>query len=93
MKKFIIAVTCLLFALPVLANQPPPEPEGIEWRYRSQCSDNEYPSEHGTCVIGVTPDGSIYLVFWQQQRLSFVRRVKPEGGYETIWVADHYSTF
>lgn len=90
MKTSIIAVIFSLFASLAMASEPPPEPPGMVWTYTTACSDQEHPTERGTCVVGHTPDGTIYLAFWQRGQLTFVRKVV-DGGYETIWVRPGYA--
>lgn len=81
--KRLVLLFCLL-ALPALANEIPPEPPGMVWTTRGACSDNST-GKRGMCVIGHDPQGTPYVAFWVKGELEFVRRVKPEGGYEVIY--------
>lgn len=84
-----IAIYALL-ATGVLANEPPTVPEGgLSHLYTTLCIDAET-QQKGTCHVMQDIQGVIYTTFWQHDKLMFIRRSLPDGGYETVWERDTY---
>lgn len=81
---------CVLMATEVLANEPPPIPEGLTYAFSSPCEDKETGTP-GTCHVFTDTEGWYYTAFWLRKELMFIRRSKAgEGDYETIWERDTY---
>jgi len=91
MKRYVLAA--LLLASPVVGQELPPVPEGgLNHFHESPCTDNET-KERGMCYLSNDRQGTIYLTFIQNERITFIRRLRPEGGYETMYVRNGYNTF
>jgi hypothetical protein len=69
-----------------IANHPtPPMPEGgISFFYQSACTDVKTKRE-GMCYVGTDMTGTMYITFFINDELVFIRKVLPDGGYETLW--------
>lgn len=70
---------------------PPPVPEGgLTFIMQQSCMDNET-GQKGYCYLGKDKDGKIFLTFWQDGILMFIREVVGDS-YITIWVNSVYDS-
>lgn len=92
MLRLALVLAALALPTTATADEPPPVPEGgLNFYYDSPCSDQET-GEVGHCFLGRAIDGTIYMTFWQNEELMLIRRVLPDGGYETIWTKFSFNT-
>lgn len=84
--KMLYAVLLVLFATTAMSQTVLPIPSDAQLVHQGDCTDNES-GERGFCQLGETPDGTIYVVFYQNNQPVFVRRVFPGKPHETIWSA------
>jgi hypothetical protein len=74
------------------ASPPPPPDGGINFFHTSPCIDNET-GERGICFVGHDKSGTLYLTFFQQGVLMFIRKVTGENTYEVVWVRPGYASY
>lgn len=84
--KMLYAVLLVLFATSAMSQTAIPIPNDAQLVYQGECIEDES-GERGFCQVGETPNGTIYLIFYQEGEPVFVRRVHPGQPYETIWQA------
>lgn len=84
--RYIITLLAVLIASAVGAVEVPIPPDAV-LLHQGPCRDSET-EQDGFCQLGRTPDGTIYMLFYQDQRPIFLRRVTPGQPYETIWQSD-----
>lgn len=90
MLRLTSLILCLTLAVPAVADEPPPVPEGgLVLVYESPCGDNET-GIAGYCYFMQDIAGEVYLTFWVNDEMMFIRHVIGEG-YETIWVNPTYN--
>jgi len=89
--KLLFILASILMTTGAMANEAPPVPEGgFQVLAETTCSDNET-GQKGMCYYLQAVDGRVYLAFWQQEVLMFIREIKGDS-YETIWVNDEFNT-
>lgn len=87
LRMFILAA--MLLAGTAVANEPPPIPEeSLVTLHTSACSDSET-GQRGTCYLMQDVEGIVYVTFWQEETLMFIRQIVGDG-YIVIWVNDLY---
>lgn len=90
MKGLLLALCLALGATTTRADEPPPVPEGgLSTIYEAPCSDNETGIE-GYCYFMQDVSGDVYLTFWVNDELMFIRHVIGDG-YEVIWIHPAYN--
>lgn len=91
MQRIILVLSTALWVQGVQANEPPPVPEGgLTVLLETPCEDAAT-KQKGTCYALQDKDGNIYVAFWQEGTLMFIRR--PLGdSYEEVWVNDIFGT-
>ena len=83
MLKTTLALCLSLWATTTKA-EPPLLPEGrLAFFYQAACVDDES-HEEGYCYMGKSQDGTVYMSFWQGDKLMFIREVTGDT-YITIW--------
>lgn len=91
--RALLTLSLLLLPMMAMANQPPPPPEGgLTPIHDTECMDI-MTNVDGHCYLSRDIDGNIYLAFFQNDEIMFIREIRPEGAYVTIWMSDKFDTF
>lgn len=89
--KALAVSLALLAGSTALANEPPPVPEGgLQTLYSSVCTDKET-GIGGVCFLVVDIQGNTYLLFFIDEKIMFIRKMK-EDGYDLVWMHDKYNS-
>ena len=87
MQRLVLILGWLLLTTGVATsegNSPPPVPEGgLIYTHQSVCTDIET-QEEGYCYLAHDLTGIVYLTFWQDGEMKFIRQVTADG-YITLW--------
>lgn len=90
--RHILVLAVGLMASQVMANEPPPVPEGGLIALASTPCQDAATKEQGQCFVMQDVQGNVYVSFYQGETLMFIRR--PLGdSYEDIWVNERFNTF
>ena len=85
-------VTATLNITPLYANPVPPTPEGgLIVLHKDDCVDIAT-QEEGICVVAMDKEDNIYVIFFQHDKMMFIRRIVGDG-YEELWTNDKFNSF
>ena len=92
MRIFLVAVL-LFLSSHVEAQTLPPFPKGgLTPIGAGPCSD-VVTGQHGFCLRAKSTDGTVYLLFSQEEVLMFIRKLLPSGSYTTIWQRNTFNAY
>jgi len=89
--RALLALSLILSSTTAMANPPPPVPDGLMTLHSSDCIDKET-GQLGFCVLFVDGTGQKWLGFYQDKKIAFIRKIAPDGSYETVWRADKFDS-
>ena len=76
-----------------MANHPePPVPDGLIIQTSMDCTDGES-GEKGFCIYFIDATGQQWLGLYQNDVIAMIRKIAPDGSYETTWQSDTFNTF
>jgi len=91
--RVLLASSLLLLPMMAMANHPePPVPEGLVIQTSLDCTDGES-GEKGFCIYFVDGTSQQWLGFYQNDVIAMIRKIAPDGSYETTWKADWFNSF
>ena len=90
--RALLALSLLLLPTMAMANHPkPPFPDGLVIQASLDCTDGES-GEKGFCIYFVDGSGQQWLGFYQNEEIAFIRKIAPDGSYETVWKSDTFNS-
>ena len=88
--RALLALSLILLSTMATANHPlPPVPDGLTVTATLDCSDGET-GEIGFCIYFIDATGIRWLAFYQRDETAMIRKIAPDGTYETVWRADWF---
>ena len=90
--RALLALSFILSATMTMANHPlPPVPDGLTVTNALDCSDGET-GQKGFCIYFKDAAGQEWLGFYQNEEIAFIRKLAPDGSYQTTWRADWFNS-